>query len=277
MNRRMFARCLALGVPGSLVMRPVHARRLKQIGLELYSVRGAMKRDPEGTLAAIRAIGYTDVELLWTFKHFDRSIAQVRATLDREGLKATSGHIAPELLRGNWAAALDDARRLGHEHLFVPSLPGETKDSLDAWRAWADTFNRAGRAAREAGLWLGFHNEPDHHRLVQGQVPLEVFAAALDPRFVRLQLDTGNLVMGGGDPLDFQRRHAALISSYHIKDVRADRKADTGLGKGIVDLRAFLASVQDVDDKTWFVEQEGAHENLDAARADWAWLSRLDF
>lgn len=277
MHRRDFTRALALGVPASLFSPGQARRRLSRIGLELYSVRGAMKRDPEGTLAAIRAIGYTDVELLWTFNHFERTVAQVRATLDREGLRATSGHIAPELLRGNWGSALDDARLLGHEMLVVPSLTEETKTSLDAWRRWADTFNRAGRTAREAGLWLGFHNEPDHQRRVQGRVPLEVFTESLDVRYVRLQLDTGNMVMGGGDPLDFQRRYASRITSYHIKDVVADRTKDTALGTGIVDLRRFLASVPDANRKTWFVEQEGAHENLDAVRADFAWLNRLEF
>src|SRR5690242_7253066 len=72
--------------------------KLDRIGLELYAVRHAMAADPERTLAAIRAIGYTDVELLWSFKNFGRTTQQVRATLDREGLRAPSAHIAPEIL-----------------------------------------------------------------------------------------------------------------------------------------------------------------------------------
>ena len=54
-----------------------------------------MRRDPERTLAAVRAMGYTDVELLWSFGNFGRTPAQVRAALDKEGLRAPSAHISP--------------------------------------------------------------------------------------------------------------------------------------------------------------------------------------
>src|SRR2546423_8698269 len=59
-------------------------RTLGRIGLELYSVRDAMHKDPERTLAAVRAMGYTDVELLWSFGNFGRTTEQVRAALDRK-------------------------------------------------------------------------------------------------------------------------------------------------------------------------------------------------
>src|SRR5438105_13487015 len=117
-----------------------------------------MQRDPERTLAAIRAIGYTDVELLWSFKNFGRTPEQVRATLDHEGLRAPSAHIAPETILGDeWTRSLETARLLGHDYLIVPSLPAETKQSLDAWRAWIDRFNTAGAAAGRAAIAAALH------------------------------------------------------------------------------------------------------------------------
>ena len=180
MRRRAFLERLGVAVAGSaLGIRPAHAaprlpapaRRLARIGLELYAVRDAMRRDPERTLAAVRAIGYTDVELLWSFRNFDRSTEQVRAALEREGLRAPSAHIAPETITADWGRSLETAAVLGHEMLIVPSLPGETRTSLDAWHRWADLFNRAGEKARGAGLWLAFHNEPDHMKPVASRVP----------------------------------------------------------------------------------------------------------
>jgi sugar phosphate isomerase/epimerase len=135
-------------------------RRLDRIGLELYSVRGAMRRDPEGTLAAVRAVGYTDVELLWSFGNFGRTPAQVRTSLEQTGLRASSAHISPTLLTGDWERALDDARLLGHEYLIAPGLPPETRTSLEAWRRWADRFNAAGQVARDAGVWSPFTASP---------------------------------------------------------------------------------------------------------------------
>src|SRR2546421_11777888 len=65
-------------------------RTLNRIGLELYSVRDAMHKDPEGTLAAARAMGYTDGRLLWAVGHFGRTTAPGRAALGHGGLRAPS-------------------------------------------------------------------------------------------------------------------------------------------------------------------------------------------
>src|SRR5262245_29243146 len=82
--------------------------RLSRIGLELYSIRDAMKADPEGTLAKVKQMGYDDVELLWSFNNFGRTPQQVRATLEKEGLGAPSAHIAPELLLKDWDKSVEN-------------------------------------------------------------------------------------------------------------------------------------------------------------------------
>src|SRR4029077_11801756 len=105
----------------------ISSDHLWRVGLELYSVRNAMKRDPERTLAAVRAIGYEDVEWLWSLDTVGRTPQQVRATLKQEGLKAPSAHIAPEALLADWEKSLETAKLLGHQYLIVPSLPDETQ------------------------------------------------------------------------------------------------------------------------------------------------------
>ena len=253
------------------------ARRLQRVGLELYSVRDAMKLDPERTLAAVRAIGYSDVELLWSLGNFGRTPAQVRASLDTEGLRAPSAHIAPESLLDNWERSLDDAKLLGHEYLIVPSLPAATKASLDEWKRWAEHFNRAGEKARAAGLWLAFHNEPDHMHPIGGVVPYDIFLEKTAPPLVRLQLDVGNMRLGGGDPAAYLARHTARYHSFHLKDVVADGSRDTELGKGTVDFRRLLAMIPDIDRKPCYVEQEAAADPLASVKEDFAYLSRLEF
>jgi len=83
MNRRNFVQAItAAGVGIAAAPRNALAsRRLDRIGLELYSIRKAMAADPDRTLAAVRAIGYTDVELLWSFGNFGRTAQQVRDVL----------------------------------------------------------------------------------------------------------------------------------------------------------------------------------------------------
>jgi sugar phosphate isomerase/epimerase len=240
-------------------------------------VRDALRRDPERTLAAVRAIGYTDVELLWSMGNFGRTPQQVRATLDHEGLRAPSAHISPAVILVGWDRSLDMAKMLGHEYLIVPSLTVDTQRSLDDWREWADRFNAAGAVARRAGIWLAFHNEPDHMKPIDGTVPYDVFVERTDPSVVRLQLDVGNMAQGGGDPFAYLARYRNRYWSFHIKDVVADHSHDTELGKGVLDVRRLLAAIPDVQHKPLYVEQEGATDQLASAGADYRYLSTLEF
>ena len=278
-DRRTFLHTLGASAVGAAVARrlTMPATRLGRVGLELYSVRDAMRKDPEKTLAAVRAMGYLDVELLWSFGNFGRTPRQVRDSLDHEGLKAPSAHIAPEVLVTAWDKSLADAKLIGHEYLIVPSLPEETNHSLDKWREWADRFNTAGAAARRAGIWLAFHNEPDHMKAIDGTVPYDVFIQRTDPSVVRLQLDVGNMVMGGGDPMRYLKAHRDRYWSFHIKDIVADRSHDVELGKGTVNLSAFLASVPDLRRKPVYVEQEGPADPLASAARNFSYLSTLEF
>ena len=282
MERRRFIQSLDAGA-GALALAPrlreiAGATKLDRIGLELYAVRKAMRADPERTLAAVRALGYTDVELLWSFGNFGRTPQQVRATLDKEGLRAPSAHIAPEIIvASSWSKSLDDARLIGHRFLIVPSLPNETKLSIDEWKAWADKFNTAGAAAKSAGVALGFHNEPDHMKAIGGVVPYDAFVERLDPSVVRLQLDVGNMLLGGGDPMRYLERYRDRYVSFHVKDVVADRSRDTELGTGSFDFKRFFAAVPQVDDKPCYVEQEDAADEMDSARKNIAFLRALTF
>jgi sugar phosphate isomerase/epimerase len=279
MERRTFIETLTAAAAGvmSLPASALAASRLDRIGLELYSVRNTMRTDPEGTLAAVRAIGYTDVELLWSHNNFDRTPQQVRATLDHEGLRAPSAHIAPEILLKDWDKSLDTAHLLGHQYLIVPSLTPDTQTSLEAWRTWADRFNIAGAAARAAGIWLAFHNEPEHMKVIEGQVAYDYFVSRLDPAAVRLQLDVGNMVMGGGDPMVYLERYTSRYGSFHLKDVVANRTHDIELGAGTFDLKRFLAAVPAIQTKPCYVEQEGPADELASARANWNYVSSLTF
>ena len=281
MQRRTFVQAVGAGLVGSITA-PRHlcaAARLDRIGLELYAVRAAMRTDPNKTLAAIRAIGYTDVELLWSFKNFGQSTEQVKAALAREGLRAPSAHIAPELLvdREQWKRDIDTANAIGHQYLIVPSLPSETNTSLDAWRQWADRFNEAGRVARAGGIWLAFHNEPNHMKTIAGEVPYDVFVKRLDPSAVRLQLDVGNMLQGGGDPMKYLAEYRDRYWSFHLKDVVADRSHDTELGAGSFDFSKFLAAVPEPSKKPCYVEQEGPKDELASARQNFLFLRGLSF
>ena len=255
------------------------ARRLNRVGLQLYSLRDDAKRDLEHTLADIAAAGYGDVELLGSFDNFGMPLAHLRAVLDRNGLRAPSTHVSGTAL-DTLDRQLDDARTLGHEYLVVASLPIRGTPTLDDYRRWADRLNDAGRRARARGVWIAFHNHANDFTLIDGAVPYDLLVERTDPSLVRLQLDTGNLAMAGRDPLDYLKRFGSRYWSFHIKDVpRLGAPSDTDLGKGALDFRRILASIEDLDHKLIFVEQETypTFTPLESVRRDYAYLSTLEF
>lgn len=253
------------------------ARRLARVGLELYSVRNAMKANPERTLAAVRKIGYDQVELLWSWDNFGRTPQQVRTSLATLGLSAPSAHIAPEVLLADWERSLETAHYLGHRFLVVPSLPDEPVTSLDVWRRWADHFNVAGETARKAGIALAFHNEPGHVRAIDGTVPYDLFIGRTDPASVKLQLDFGNMAVGGGDPMAYLTKYRDRYISFHVKDVVADRSHDTELGEGVLNLEALLGAIPGIQDKPCYVEQEEAKDEMAAAGRNYRYLAQFAF
>ena len=278
MQRREFMQALSAATAGADLVRPDlrASGRLQRIGLELYTVRKEMQADPERTLAAVAAMGYTDVELLWSFDNFGRTPEQVAATLKKEGLRAPSAHVDPALLQGDLTPSLEKAKLLGQQYIIVPSLP-DTVHTVDDWLAWADRFNQAGAKAREAGIWVAFHNEPDHMKPIGGVVPYDAFVKRLDPKAVRLQLDVGNMMLGGADQVKYLATYRDFYWSFHLKDVKTDHSGDTELGRGVVDFKKILAAVPELDRKPCYVEQEGPADALAAARTDFEYLKKLEF
>ncbi len=284
MQRRTFLQTLgitlatpALGraMPG---LDSIGARRLKRIGVQLYTLRDAAKADLDRTLGDIAAAGYTDVEMLMSLKNFDHAPRDVRAMLDKHHLRAPSTHIGTETL-DNVAGAVDEARTLGHKYLILADLPAANRTSLDAFRAFADRLNRAGEAARKHDLWIAWHDEADDFKTFGGQMGYDALVARLDPHLVRLQLDTGNAMVGGRDPLDLMKRYGNRYYSFHIKDAPALKAPhDVELGKGTVDLRGILSRIKHLDDKYVYVEQETyTGTPLEAVQRDYAYLSKLNF
>jgi sugar phosphate isomerase/epimerase len=254
------------------------ARRLRRIGIQLYTLRDQARRDLERTLADIAATGYREVELLGSMDNFGMPPSRLREILDRNGLRAPSTHVSGNAL-DDLDRQLDDARTLGHEYVIVASLPIQGRPTLDDYRRWADRLNDAGRRTRGGGVWIGFHNHAGDLAPIDGTVPYDLLVERTDPAVVRHQLDTGNTAMAGRDPLDYMARFGSRYWLFHIKDVpRLGATHDTELGKGVIDFRRLLADIDNIDEKHLFVEQETyPGDPLDSVRRDYAYIAALEF
>lgn len=284
MDRRTFLSTLGLAAiapqlactprAGSMTTTP---RRLRRVGIQLYTLRDDARRDLEGTLANIARIGYKDVELLSSMNNFGMEPTRLRALLDRLGLRAPSTHLSGETF-DDLDRQIEVAKILGHQYLVLASLPTD-KPTLDDYRHWADRLNELGRRALPSGIRIAFHDESIDFKKIDGVVPYDLLAERTDPAYVRLQLDTGNLAQAGGDPFDYLKRYGSRYWLFHIKDVPAlGADHDTDLGKGVIDFRRLLAGIDHIDDKFLYVEQESYPGTpLESARRDYAYISTLEF
>ena len=114
-------------------------------------------------------------------------------------------------------------------------------------------------------------------KLIDGQIPYDVLVQRLDPKVVRLQLDVGNMIIGGGDPMAYLKRYGDRYWSFHLKDVVPDKSSDTEIGAGTVNFRQLLASIPNINAKPCYVEQEGAKDELASARQNCAYLKKVNF
>ncbi|KQS17666.1 sugar phosphate isomerase/epimerase [Frigoribacterium sp. Leaf186] len=164
-----------------------------------------------------------------------------------------------------------DARRAGPGR-------GATTDPLDErrWATLATNVERAVGVTRAAGFEPTFH----HHAgtFVESPDEIDRFLGAVD---VGLTLDTGHLVIGGGDPVLAIERWGDRINHLHLKDVdvaelrRVLREgggmrevwssgAFVAFGQGDVDLDAVMTAVDRRDYDGWIVVEQDVLNGPDA-------------
>ncbi|HEY8311929.1 MAG TPA: hypothetical protein VIG47_15300, partial [Gemmatimonadaceae bacterium] len=138
LDRRSFLAVTAGGFLAAALGRDFYGvrmpRRIDRIGVQLYTIRDALTRDLDGSLARVAAIGYQEVELAGYRGH---SVSDFKAALDRHGLAAPSTHIAMERVRDELPKVLDEAHLLGHRFVVCPNIADE-KAGLDGYRQAAD-------------------------------------------------------------------------------------------------------------------------------------------
>ena len=235
------------------------------IGVQLYTVRSVMTSDPDGTLAAIAGIGYEEVELAGLY---GMSAREMKARLDAVGLAATSSHHSVEEVRDSWEATLEAAVALGQRLVVVPALPAAERDG-EALRRVADDFNRAGEAARAAGLRLGYHNHDWEMRPgADGVRPIDLLLDRTDAELVDWQMDIFWVVHGGADPMAELDARAGRVTSFHVKDrTAAGDMAD--VGAGVIDFRPVLARAGELGLLHQYVEHDQPGDPIDSVRASY--------
>jgi sugar phosphate isomerase/epimerase len=239
------------------------------VGLELYSVREELKRDPEGTVKTVAKMGYQYVEFYAPyFEWTEDQTKSMRRVLDDSGVRCYSTHNdAAYFNRGNLPRARDMNLILGSKYMVMAS--SEPKTTLDEWAKLAEVLNSAAEQLESAGLRPGYHNHQPEFMLLEGRRPMEILAEKTKPS-VMLQLVVGTCLEAGADPVVWIRNHPGRIRSIHCKDWApgADQGYKVLFGEGVADWKGIFAAAETGGGVEYYlVEQEGSRfSELDTAR-----------
>ena len=265
LSRRSFLAFSAM-LPWALSAR---AAKTIPAGLELYSVREELKKDPEGTVRAVAQMGYQGVEFYAPY--FEWSEAQtkrLRKVLDDLGIRCFSTHNdSSYFIKENLPKARDLNLILGSKYVVMAS--SNPKPGLDGWKAVAEVLNAAADQLETSGLKAGYHNHQTEFTAIEGQRPIETLARNTKPS-IMLQLDVGTCLHAGSDPVAWIRANPGRIRSLHLKDWSPEPQKGYKVlfGEGAAPWEnIFEAAESGGGVEYYLIEQEGSRfSELDTAR-----------
>jgi sugar phosphate isomerase/epimerase len=265
-NRRTFIKQSSL-LSAGLLMNPAEMlKKNKNVGIQLYTLREPIAKDPKGVIKNIAAAGYKEVEMFGLSadnKFFGLTVNEFAQLLKDNNLKSPSGHYAPDKFlfeNGNG----DDVKNfcevgnaLGNKYIIIPWMQPERRKTIEQYKALADRINRAAVIVKAAGLQLAYHNHDFEFADINGEHGYDILLNNTDKDLVKMELDLYWVVRAGYNPVDLFKKQPGRFHLWHVKDMnKADNKQNTEVGNGSVDFKTIFANAKLSGVKHYIVEQE---------------------
>lgn len=278
-NRRSL---LALAAGGAAAS---YARTLPVIGVQLYTVRTVLPKQPLPTLRALEQIGYREAEVVAA------GIEKIWPSLKQTALKPVSIHLDTALFtrtREKLPAALDDARERGFAYVVCPYIAPQDRGGAEMIGRLGETLNKAGEMCRKSGLSLCYHNHAFEFEPTPNGTLLDILMRTADPKLVSLELDIMWSQVAGVNPVSTIQRFGPRIALLHLKNVapgtptmyseRVPRTAFREVGNGVIDIPAVLRAATKAGVKHYFVEQDQTPgDPVESLRQSFRYLQKLNF
>jgi sugar phosphate isomerase/epimerase len=223
----------------------------KPFGLQLYSLRDDLPKDPKGILKQVASFGYKQIEgyegplgLFWGMKN-----TEFKNYMDSLGMQFISSHCKYD---EDFERKADEAAAIGMKYLMCPHL-GAQKD-LDTFKKFAATFNKCGEICKQRGMRFAYHNHDYSFKKVEGQYPQDVMMQNTDKALVDFEMDMYWVVAAGQDPLEWFKKYPGRFVLGHVKDRKKGKTAT--LGTGTINYPAILKEAEKAGMKYFIVEQE---------------------
>jgi sugar phosphate isomerase/epimerase len=287
-SRREFLRLSATGALGAIVLsksklkasgfsvpaRPVEDPKSFGIGLQLYTIRNAMKKDVSGSLKMVSDIGYKYLELAdySNGKFYGHTPADFKKIVTDLGMQVISSHseVSPKGITDEEAMkmAMDHAG-VGAKYCIQPYIGIADRKSIAGYRKMVADWNRVGKIMKDHGLTFGYHNHNFEFDTVEGKVPyFDVFLSEMDKNLTTMELDLFWATKAGQNPLDIFKKYPGRFQLFHMKDMYTKEplsvvvKSDdfAPVGAGIINFKEILAAKSIAGMKYMFVEQDNAEK-----------------
>lgn len=262
-SRRSFIQQTAMVIAGSTVFSKslFAAPATRTItGIQLYSVRDDMKKDPLGTLQALAEMGYKYVEHANYInrKFYGYTATEFKKVLDDHGLKMLSGHTvmgkehwdaSKNDFTAAWKYTVEDAATVGQEIVISPWLDESLRKNMDDMKRYMEVFNKSGQLCQKSGMRFGYHNHNfEFSQSLDGKKIYDIILENTDPSLVAQQLDMGNLFGTGADAYEIVKKNPGRFLSMHVKDEIKAAKGEMGDGYESTILGAGVANTKAITD-----------------------------
>lgn len=268
---------LALSMPFKNELMAMAAKN-NSFGIQLWTVKEALAKDPLGVLTHLSQSGYKKIEsfegekgIFWGMKN-----TEFKKHMDELGMKIVSSHC--DTVK-DFDRKCAEAAEIGMKYLICPHKGAQK--SIDDFKRFADEFNACGETAKKHGIRFAYHNHDYSFVPMNGELPQDVMMNNTNPATVDFEMDMYWTVVAGVDPIAYMDKHPNRFKLVHVKDLS---KTATGhesciIGKGTIDYKSLLPKVAKRGVQHMIVEQEaytGTNE-LDATKADAAYLKTLSW
>lgn len=293
MNRRTFIRTTAatsllISQTGSVFALEAENAYRKNIGIQLYTLRNEIEKDPAATLKQVAAAGYKQVEP-YGFPHAEAMIAGAKDA----GLEINSSHFEWDSVvnpkdeaMSEFSKTLEKAHEIGLSHLVIPYLQEDNRKSLDEFKRIAANANKAAAMAKKAGIQLAYHNhnfefEPKEGGKTGYDIFMEEFSSDM-----KFEIDVFWVKAAGLDPSALIKKLSGRVSQLHLKDLKegiatpsystaVPKDAFQELGHGIIPMEPILVAAKAAGVKHCHVEQDQSPDALVSIRQSMDYLRKL--
>lgn len=298
-SRRSFIRNSALFLSGTALLSKTafaSAKSSEIFGIQLYSVRDDMQKDPIGTLTELAKIGYRYVEHA-NYDHrkfYGYTPKEFKKVLDDLGLQMPCGHTVMGLNHWDennkdftdaWKYTIEDAAYMGQQYVISPWIDEPIRKKYDSMMHFLDLFNKSGELCKKSGMKYGYHNHWfEFTDQLNGTRIFDLMMNNINFDLVAMQLDMGNMYIAGAKASDVLNQYPGKFELIHVKDeipsTNEEKFESAVLGKGIINAREATELGRKLGGTKIFIVEQEAYQNmspLQAVKEDYTMMKQWGF